>query len=239
MQLSFIWDESQYNKSKTKIYFACPSGERREKIVAEFGDHFGACVTPYINNNITISKMPFFFDNGAYKSFKNGTEFDSKLFIKKLWELEAKIQFGEALEADFIVLPDIVAGGDESLDFSLQWAEYIDERMSHIAKYNFLYLPVQDGMDIDNVERVIKRRMVDGLFLGGTKAFKYAEGKAWTELAHKYNLPIHAGGIGTRKDIEWSKEIGFNSVDSGIAMIHPHHLTDVLGMERRELSKVA
>lgn len=245
MQLSFIWDTQNYNKRNTKIYFACPTGKRRDAIVEEFtgsmGEcHFGACVTPYYNNGVTIKKMPYFFDNGAYKCWKDNSEFDHELFIKKVWELEAKMQFGEALEADFIVLPDIVAGGDDSLDFSLQWAEYMEENMPHISRYNFLYLPVQNGMDIENVERVIKRRMVDGLFMGGTKDWKYSDAHKWVELAHRYDLPIHCGGIGTRKDIEWAKEVGFDSVDSGIAIIHPHHLKDVLEMERRELAcKVA
>lgn len=239
MQLSFIWDEEAYKKHQTKIYFACPSGKRRDEIIREFPDVFGACITPYVNNNVTIGKMPFFFDNGAYRAYQKGFEFDSRLFVEKLWELEAKIQFGHALEADFLVLPDIVAGGDESLDFSLQWAEHIEESMPHIARYNFLYLPVQDGMDIDNVERVIKRRMVDGLFMGGTKAWKYADGQQWVDLAHKYGLPIHIGGIGTKKDIEWARQVGFDSVDSGIAMLHPHHLTDVLEMVRREEKFVA
>jgi hypothetical protein len=234
-QLYFNWGTTS-STNKTKIYFACPSGKRRDGICEEFGTHFGACVTPYINNNITIGKMPFFFDNGAYKSFSSGTPFDSALFIKKVTDLEAKMQFGHCLEADFIVIPDIVGGGDDSLDFSLQWLEYIEDNMRHIARYNLLYLPVQDNMDIDNVERVIKRKMVDGLFVGGSKPFKYEEGQRWVDLAHKYGLPIHCGGIGTKNDITWAKEIGFDSVDSGIAMLHPHHLWDVLDMEREALS---
>ncbi len=240
MQLSMIWDEEQYKRQKTKIYFACPTGQRRDAIIEEFGEqHFGACITPYINNNITISKMPYFFDNGAYKSYRDGDEFNGKLFIKKLWELEARMQFGFALEADFIVLPDIVAGGDESLDFSLQWSEYIDDNLAHVSRHNHFYLPVQNDMDMDNVERVIKRRMVDGLFVGGTKQWKYSDGHKWVELAHRYGLPVHVGGIGSKKDIEWARTVGFDSVDSGIAMIHPHHLKDVLDMERRELASVA
>lgn len=46
---------------KMKIYFACPTGQRRDKIVEDYGDEFGACLTRDIFNNITANKMPWFF----------------------------------------------------------------------------------------------------------------------------------------------------------------------------------
>ncbi len=73
--------------------------------------------------------------------------------------------------------------------------------------------------------------MFNGLFIGGTKQWKYRYGHKWVELVHKYGLPIHCGGIGTRKNLLWAKSIGMDSVDSGVAMIHPVHLKDVLNIE--------
>jgi len=40
-----------------KIYFACPTGQRRDKIVEDFGDKFGACLTRDVYN-IKANKIP-------------------------------------------------------------------------------------------------------------------------------------------------------------------------------------
>ena len=48
-----------------KIYFACPTGQRRDMIVEKYGDTFGACLTRDIFNDITATKMSYFLDNGA------------------------------------------------------------------------------------------------------------------------------------------------------------------------------
>ncbi len=49
-----------------KIYFACPTGQRRDMIVEKYGDTFGACLTRDIFNDITATKMSYFLDNGAF-----------------------------------------------------------------------------------------------------------------------------------------------------------------------------
>ena len=40
-----------------KIYFACPTGQRRDMIVEKYGDTFGACLTRDIFNDITANKI--------------------------------------------------------------------------------------------------------------------------------------------------------------------------------------
>jgi len=144
-----------------------------------------------------------------------------------LLEIEADARFGIVPDPDFVVVPDKVTMGDNSLRYSEAWMPYLNKNFPYF-KY---YLAVQDGMNLDDVERKIRHRMFDGLFLGGTKPWKYKEGHFWVELAHKYGLPIHCGGIGTRKNILWAKSRGFDSIDSGIAMIHSGHLQDVLNIE--------
>ena len=57
-----------------KIYFACPTGQRRDMIVEKYGDTFGACLTRDIFNDITATKMSYFLDNGAFKDYKDGVE---------------------------------------------------------------------------------------------------------------------------------------------------------------------
>jgi len=210
-----------------KIYFACPTGKRRDSIVKKYGNKFGACLTRDVFNNITAKKMPWFFDNGAFSDWKKERDFDFHKFTTKLLHIEADARFGITPDPDFVVVPDKVTMGNSSLRYSEAWMPYLNENFPYF-KY---YLAIQDDMCIKNVEEKIKQRMFDGLFLGGTKPWKYKEGYLWVKLAHKYGLPIHCGGIGTRKNILWAKHTGFDSIDSGVAMIHSGHLKDVLNIE--------
>ncbi|WP_152184408.1 hypothetical protein [Sulfurimonas indica] len=214
-----------------KIYFACPTGQRRDNIVKDYGDKFGACLTRDIFNNVTAKQMPWFFDNGAFSDWKTKKLFDFEKFTKRLLEIEGKVRFKILPDPDFVVIPDIVTKGNRSLVYSNAWMEYLN----HNFPYFKYYLAVQDGMSIEDVENYIRERMYDGLFLGGTKSWKYENGEKWVQLAHKYGLPIHCGGVGTRKNILWAKMAGFDSCDSGVAMIHPMHLNDVLNMDRELL----
>jgi hypothetical protein len=179
--------------------------------------------------------MSWFFDNGAFSDWKKNKSFDYEKFTKKLLHIEADARFGITPDPDFVVIPDRVAKGNSSLDYSVAWMPYLNNAFPY---FNY-YLAVQDDMSLEYVEKLIKQRMFDGLFVGGTKEWKYKYGSDWVKLAHKYGLPIHCGGIGTRKNILWAKMVGFDSVDSGVAMIHPRHLKDVLNMESELLWNVA
>lgn len=111
--------------------------------------------------------------------------------------------------------------------FSRQWIDYLETTLPNFD----YYLAVQDGMSYSLVEDDLMAGRFKGLFVGGTKEWKYQESAKWVELAKKFNIPCHLGGIGTRKAILWAKAIGANSVDSGISMIHPKHLFDVLNIK--------
>lgn len=220
-------------QTHTKIYFACPTGKRRDQIVSEFGSEFGACLTPTIFNNITARKMPWFFDNGAFSSFSHGSRYDKIKFYKRLIEIFAKVSLGEINNPDFIVLPDIVGSGKKSLEYSKRWMTFLNS--SKLGEFKY-YLAIQDGMAFSEVEELIASKSIDGLFLGGTKPWKYATGSKWCTLANKYNMKIHVGGVGVKSKIEWAESCGFTSVDSGVAMLHPKHLNEVLDKVRRDLS---
>ena len=210
-----------------KIYFACPTGQRRDEIVSDYGRKFGACLTRDVFNTITANKMPWFFDNGAFSDWKKNEVFNAQKFFNRLVDMEIQIRKGALDAPDFVVVPDIVRGGRESLDKSLKWMEYLEENFP----YHKYYLAVQDDMPFQNVALALKSRLFDGVFIGGTKPWKYANGEILVGLAHWYGLPVHCGAIGTRKNILWAKSIGIDSVDSGVAMIHPRHLKDVLNIE--------
>ena len=230
-----------------KIYFACPTGKRRDMILNNHGFEFGACLTRDIINNVTNRKMHWFFDNGCYSDWKKKVAFDAEKFVNKLFKIESEIRFGKPMDdtidfstlkkgesqkyrlpcPDFVVCPDLPAKGNQSLMFSQQWMDYLEKRFPNFD----YYLAVQDGMDIELVEKEFKKNRFKGCFVGGTKKWKIKEAAAYIELANKYNLPTHIGGIGSRKLTIWAKSIGANSVDSGLAMIHSAHLNDILNIK--------
>lgn len=230
-----------------KVYFACPTGQRRDNILETNSFEFGACLTRDVFNHVTARKMHWFYDNGAFSDWKKERTFDSQKFIDELFKIESRIRYGKEFDEnlnfsllekglsnsykltqpDFVVTPDLPAKGNQSLMFSRNWIDYLE---SELPNFDY-YLAVQDGMDFDLVEDDLFNQKFKGIFIGGTKQWKYETASRWVDLSHDYGVKCHIGGIGTRKSILWAKSIGADSVDSGIAMLHTTHLKDVLNIQ--------
>src|SRR5262245_14379974 len=78
-------------------------------------------------------RTPWFFDNGAYRDFTAGCSFNEATYRHDLSSLTT------LPDPSFLVVPDVVAGGLRSLDFSLSWVP----KLIGLAP---LYLVVQDGL---------------------------------------------------------------------------------------------
>lgn len=145
-------------------------------------------------------KQPVFWalDNGAFINYKKGTPFDIELYLNAV---DKSLKFPTL--PDFTVLPDIVAGGIESLNFSAKFLNKI--------KGVQRYLAVQDGMTVKDVEPYMKS--IDGLFIGGTVPWKYKSMPVWVWLAHKYNKKCHVGRIGTLSGYQYCYNHHVDSVD--------------------------
>jgi hypothetical protein len=141
--------------------------------------------------------FPYALDNGAWNAYANGTPFDSDAFLRALDEL------GEC--ADFIVLPDIVAGGRRSLDFSLSWLD----RVRVFGR--LMLLPVQDGMSVQMVDTAIAEGM--GIFVGGTTEFKEKSLPDWGSFANMFGIYIHCGRVNSRRRLKLCKQAGVDSFD--------------------------
>jgi len=145
-------------------------------------------------------REPWAYDNGAFGDWKARRSFDAAAFrtdMRRLHEAD--------VPPDFIVCPDIVAGGLESLDFSLAWTEEIRGDIP-------LYLAVQDGMRPADVNDYMDE--FAGIFVGGTLAWKLQEGETWTGYAHALRIPCHIGRVGTPRRVQWAKRIHADSIDS-------------------------
>ena len=155
----------------------------------------------YLANSWKYPKkhVDWILDNGAYHYWLNNLDFNHKKFE------EALIKTSLVHSPDFIVCPDIVAGGDKSLLFSLDYMDKIP------SGYN-VYLPVQDGMKYTDVNDICD--VFDGLFVGGTLKWKLNTANQWIKLAHDHNLKCHIGRVGTYKRMCWANSINADSIDS-------------------------
>ncbi len=145
----------------------------------------------------------WFFDNGAFRAFRAGESFPTEKFVTRLAKAVAT---GRA--PSFAVLPDIVAGGLESLRFSLEWLD--SGRLE--ASWDW-FLAVQDGMTVEDVEPLLERGDIAGLFVGGTKDFK-ATASTWAALAHRYGLRCHYGRASGLNGLRSAIASGCDSADS-------------------------
>jgi hypothetical protein len=146
--------------------------------------------------------MRYALDNGAWSAFVQQQPFDEAAFSIALDRL------GEA--ADWIVLPDIVAGGLASLDFSLKWKERLRGMPTRML------IAVQDGMQIDDVASLLSPAV--GLFIGGTTEWKEATAQAWGSLARRRHCHLHVGRVNSARRIRICAAAGADSFDgSGVS----------------------
>lgn len=140
-------------------------------------------------------------DNGAWTAHAKGLPFDGEAFRDALAAVGAA--------ADFVVLPDVVAGGWRSLDLSSSW-------LAETARMNpRVYLPVQDGVSPSDVEAFVSS--VVGIFVGGTTEWKLRAMPKWAEWAHARGLRCHVGRVNTRRRIIACQLAGADSFDGSSA----------------------
>jgi hypothetical protein len=136
--------------------------------------------------------LKYGIDNGAWGAF------DAKAF-ETLVERSAG-------QADFVVVPDIVAGGMESLAFSKSW-------LPRLRSIRRPLLPVQDGMDVASVSAVLHAWSGVGIFLGGSTEWKLKTMYGWGMVAASLNRHYHVGRVNTARRIRLAAEAGAHSFD--------------------------
>jgi hypothetical protein len=142
--------------------------------------------------------LKYGIDNGAWGAFKQARPFDDKAFIDLIESAGS--------QADFVIMPDIVAGGMESLKFSMSW-------LPRLRHFRSLLLPVQDGMDVPAVARELRLTQRIGIFLGGTTEWKLKTMYGWGMLAAAMDRHYHVGRVNTRRRIRLAAESGATSFD--------------------------
>lgn len=176
------------------IPYASNTGTRKNlKAIKDAG--WRLLLTP---GNHTERGIPFAIDNGAWSCYQSKKPFDESAF--------STLVESSGAAADFVIVPDIVAGGCESLRFSLSWMP----RLCHLRQ---LLLPVQDGMDPLDVAAVLRSHSNLGLFLGGTTDWKLRTMREWGIMAGALDRWYHVGRVNTRRRIRLCAESGATSFD--------------------------
>lgn len=144
---------------------------------------------------------PYFaVDNGCFSAWKRGVPWDPSTFLRILSRARDL-----GLTPDFSVIPDIVAGGKESIKKSLRWLTVLREEYPSVP----LYFAVQDGMAYDDVPEG-----VDGIFVGGTSEWKIRTMAEWVKVGGERDLPVHVGRIGSPDKMVLAHIKGVDSIDS-------------------------
>lgn len=142
---------------------------------------------------------PFIVDCGTFGPWKRGEKWYPEPFEAALANCRA-----EGRTPVFVVAPDVIGGGVESLRLSLSW-------LPRLQGFRVV-LAVQDGMHARQVAKVL--HLFAGLFVGGTLAWKIRTSREWVRLAHRRGKFCHVGRVGIPKRVRWAQRIGADSIDS-------------------------
>jgi hypothetical protein len=159
----------------------------------------------------------WFYDNGAFSDFKAGRPFAIAKFWRELAHLVDVVELEGHTLPDFVVLPDVVAGGVASLAESASWLPIVRDYAARGVRF---YVAVQDGMTAADVEAFLDQAgaLVAGLFVGGSLPWKLETGAAWVNLAHARGLLCHVGRVGPAARVRWAQAIGADSIDSSLPL---------------------
>lgn len=174
---------------------------------------FGECTN---RGEYPPRRRPWFQDNGAFSDWKAGKDFDAEVF----W-FELILGLASDCPPDFIVCPDRVATGLESLAFSRRSLAEYGSRLLALSEHVSIatprwYLAVQDGMTADDVRAAFDG--FSGIFVGGTLPWKLKTGERWVQVAHELGVKCHIGRVGTARRVRWAMRIGADSIDSTVPL---------------------
>jgi hypothetical protein len=111
--------------------------------------------------------------------------------------------------ADWLVLPDIVAGGLPSLALSCR---YLNRCLS-VAP--MVLIAVQDGMTPDDLSPLVGPQV--GIFLGGSTEWKLARMAEWGKFCADRGIHYHVARVNSIARMSLAASCGADSVDGSSA----------------------
>jgi hypothetical protein len=143
-------------------------------------------------------------DNGAWADFQAGRTFDEDAYNHFLDWLAA-----QPVTADWLVLPDIVAGGLASLALSCRFLN----RCLSVAP--MVLIAVQDGMSPDDLAPLVGSHV--GIFLGGSTEWKLATMAQWGQFCAERGIYYHVARVNSIARMSLAISCGADSVDGSSA----------------------
>lgn len=137
--------------------------------------------------------IPFALDNGAFIAWKNGTEWDSKAWLKML---DKAARYSPI----WSIVPDVHRDKKRTVD---RWHTYRHEVTSRGMKTAFA---VQDGTLLSDVPM---NPSPDVIFIGGSPFWKWSTLPIWC----KHFPRVHVGIVTTGRRLEIAERCGAESVD--------------------------
>lgn len=151
-------------------------------------------------------------DNGAWRDFQAGEAFDEDAYERFLdWLVENILPAGSYgfPVLDWLVLPDRVAGGLDSLALSMR---YLNRCLS-VAP--LVLIAVQDGMEFDDLAPLVGPQV--GIFLGGSTEWKLAHMGDWGRFCAERRIHYHVARVNSAKRMFMAIAAGADSIDGSSA----------------------
>lgn len=143
-------------------------------------------------------------DNGAWADYQAGLAFDEDAYDRFLAWLAA-----QPVTADWLVLPDIVAGGLPSLMLSKRYLNRC------LAVAPMVLVAVQDGMEPEDLTALVGPQV--GIFLGGSTEWKLARMREWGRFCAERGVYYHVARVNSTRRMSLAASCGANSVDGSSA----------------------
>lgn len=165
-------------------------------------------VSPFDRGGPILAGLRHAVDNGAwhcYQAFVRGERISPLPDISRFETTIAR--YGK--DADFIVVPDVVLGGDLSWELSRAWLRRM--RRNPTIRSVRLMMAVQNGFEPTKIEPFLSPRV--GVFVGGDTDWKLATMAEWSRLAHSRGAICHVGRVNTARRISLCGKAGVDSFD--------------------------
>jgi hypothetical protein len=168
-----------------------------------------------------IPGLPYVIDNGAWACFQAGVEHDTGPMLRLCERIGLEHPggyFRSGLGRGWLVLPDIVGGGAESLAYSIGFIKRHRGGPLSDQVANYL-LAVQDGMDPTEIRAVCERYHL-GLFVGGSTTWKWSTVQDWAEIGLDLGIRVHVGRVNSVRRSTLCRDLGVSSVDGSSVTVY-------------------
>jgi hypothetical protein len=221
--------------AELRLYVCRPTSQRA--VAACYANDFGTLISPLSVRTVTtgaaeglhvkvkrakladlsghvhpLRDLPFVIDNGAWACHMAMQPWTEEPLLRLL----ERIGWGSANCPQWAVLPDIVGGGEASLDRSIEWLNR--HRNGVTGEHTQWLLAVQDGMAVDQVRAAVERYNLAGIFVGGTAGrdspnWKWRTVHLWAELGLDLGVRVHVGRVNTIGRTQLCDQLGVSSID--------------------------